>query len=202
MTGFGRRSSALGVQSRALRLVRTHEHLCGITVFAFGQVDVELGLYYRWLFKDAKIDALAFFEEIIDIYIRNITEIASSARPIIKGINQTVLVDQNRAVAYVSRIISENSATPTQAKELAKTLATLYPEIQRRLELTTQFNQILRDYAKKYDLTYFNLNQHLIDPKTRRVKEIHSPADHDHHIVDSIDIRKLHLAMLLKALKT
>ncbi|MCF6304904.1 MAG: hypothetical protein L3J33_05990 [Rhodobacteraceae bacterium] len=199
MTGFGRRKSSLALRSTTHRLVKKYRNYCSHTVYAFGQVDVELGLYYRWLQNTETFDPHILFEEIIDKYLQTILSFRTKTTPIIKGINQTVLESHKTSVHYVSQILSKSDTTKTNSPELQKLLE-IYPSYAARKTISDDFNHMLKAKSEQNGIRYFDLNSQLVDPKTNSVYYAYRPAGTGHHVVDSMKIRQIYKQGLAQAL--
>ncbi len=196
VTGIGRLRSALDVNKRVRALIEQHLANCRHVVFAFGQVDVELGLYYRWVVKDEMVEPEVLFTEIVAQYIRNIKEMSQGITPLIKGINQTVLIRQNHAIRYTSRILLENEADQSP---LTARLRAVYPSYDVRLYISNLFNEVLAKAAAAAGIGYFDINAAIVDKETGEVKDAYCPNFSDHHIVNSVQAHRIHIAHLLAA---
>lgn len=200
VTGFGRERSALNVNTRVRNMIDKHHHQAQHIVFALGQVDVELGLYYRWVVKDQMIAPEALFSEIITLYLRNISGLRGRLNPIIKGINQTVLKKQPHAFHYTSRILFENTVDPAEISSLKAKLQEVYPSYDVRLFINNMFNEILADAAQKAGIAYFDINDAIVNKETGEVEDAFCPNFSDHHIVNSVSAHKLHIEHLITAI--
>ncbi len=200
VTGFGRRRSALNVNAQARKMINEQRQNCQHLVFALGQVDVELGLYYRWVVKDKMIEPETLFHRITEKYINNVKAISGSLRPIIKGINQTVLKRQPHALGYTSRIILENESDPERVAALKVKLREVYPSYDVRRFINTMFNDILAAAAAKAGIRYFDINSAIVDKETGEVADVYCPNFNDHHVVNSVAMHNLHIKHLLAAI--
>jgi len=200
MSGFGRRKSSLNLNSAVHKLIVNYQSHVEFNVFAFGQVDVELGLYYRWLTKPELVDPFDLFEEITTRYIENIMSFNARATPIIKGINQTMLADQPASIRYVSRVIHQNETDAEIVKNQSDKLISIYPEYSVRKMLSIEFNKMLAQNAAKSGMRYFDLNSIIADPVSGDILDIYQPATWDHHLVDSIETRKISRDCLAKVI--
>ncbi len=200
VTGFGRSRSALNVNTHVRKMIEEHQNNCQHVLFALGQVDVELGLYYRWVVKDEMIEPENLFREIIELYIRNINDLKGDLNPIIKGINQTVLRKQPHALHYTTRILFEKGRAPAEMARLRAKLREVYPSYDVRLIINNMFNDILADAAAKAGIAYFDINDAIVNKETGEVKDAFCPNYSDHHIVNSVSTHKLHIKQLLAAI--
>ncbi len=200
VTGFGRSRSALNVNTRVRKLIDQHHQQSRHILFALGQVDVELGLYYRWVMKDEMIEPQALFENIIELYISNIKELSGNLNPIIKGINQTVLKKQPHAFYYTSRILFEKSGNPARMAALKAKLLEVYPSYDVRLFISNMFNNMLSEAAEKAGIAYFDINDAIVNKETGEVEDAFCPNFSDPHIVNSVGAHKLHIKHLMSAI--
>jgi len=200
VTGFGRLRSALNLNTQVRSQIEQHQDNCQHVLFALGQVDVELGLYYRWVVKDEMIDPEALFSEIVELYINNIKDMSGGLQPIIKGINQTVLRKQSHAFHYTSRIIFDEGRKYLQIAAFRARLREVYPSYDVRLTISNMFNEILAEAAAKSGIPYFDINGAIVDKETGEVDDAFCPNFSDHHIVNSVKTHKLHIKHLMAAI--
>ena len=200
VTGFGRLRSALNLNTQVREQIEQHPDKCQHVVFALGQVDVELGLYYRWVVKDEMIDPEMLFSEIISLYINSIKDMHRDLQPIIKGINQTVLRKQSHAFHYTSRIIFDEGRKHRQIAAFRARLREVYPSYDVRLTISNMFNEILACAAAKAGIPYFDINAAIVNKDTGEVADAFCPNFSDHHIVNSVKTHKLHIKHLLAAI--
>ena len=197
--GFGRRISAFQKKGRVHKIMRNYRGRISHVVFAFGQLDLDLGLYYYLLENNGALDIENHLNMVIRTYLDRIQEYSNSTIPIIKGINPTVLVSPGHSEKYVSRVITENESDPIQIKLKGKILQKLLHTIEQRNELASQFNKNLESQAIKQGVKYFDLNEELVNIDTNSINDIYCPAGQDHHIVDTIATRKLNRHYLAAA---
>ncbi len=199
LAGFGRSRSALNLNTTVKTQIARFSGQCQHVVFAFGQVDVELGLYYRWAVKGEDTPPEILFEQIIARYFEMIPTLAGGLRPIVKGVNQTVLQGPH-ALAYTSRIVLEAPSHEGKPEKRMQALAACYPDFTTRQAISRQFNRILAKAAARAGIGYFDINSAIVDKKTGEVLDEYCPNFDDHHIVNSIGVHKLHLAHLKEAI--
>ncbi|WP_157774066.1 hypothetical protein [Pseudoalteromonas atlantica] len=194
--GIGKRASTLNIQSEILANVDSHD----VVVLAFGQVDVELGYYYKKFIKQSRQSFESFTEECISAYIILITELLHiTKKVIIKGLNHPVLVGNEITCRYVSRIITENITSEIDSKHIFRELLNNMPSFQSRLNQTMYFNFQLEAMATKLGVGFFSINSCICTP-SGQVEMKYRPATFDHHLVDSIEVREIHHMCLGRAL--
>ncbi|MEF2230474.1 MAG: hypothetical protein V3571_06065 [Pseudodesulfovibrio sp.] len=185
IVGFGRSRSTLGVFEKVERYVRVHEpaHI----VFKFGQVDVDLGIYYRIVVKNQVLDFERFFSEAVAGYVERIRQLADHARLYVCGINPPCLFDQAAAAGYTAKVIAENIESDEQRRALTRRLGKILPSIEARTRISLLFNSLLRQAAEARSLPYFDFADHLLDPETGLLKERFRQADNHHIVFDEQD---------------
>ena len=172
-------------------------------VLAFGQVDLELGYYYRLAIKgeDTSPDDYArwlakIYEEFLEDLLRD-----TSCDIALKGVNLTCLAPEPFAARYVARIVTEElKMTPDKAVETISPFI-LSENAQNRMHIN--FNAQLRQIAQKRGIRYFDLNSGLaneaIPGLSRDVPSLSDhfrPAKFDHHLADTISVRRMHYEAL------
>jgi hypothetical protein len=200
VTGLGRRVSHL-------RLRQTiDEALAGAPYDAFGlnigQVDVELGYYYRRVVKAEDISPDAFVAGLAGSLAGFLGELRSrfAGALFVKGINPPVLChDRAKAVRYIARIITENVQDPPTRERLRQRLAELLPSDAERVALHAALNTRLREFCRQADVFYFDIADRVLDADGLPRPDL-IPAGDDHHLVDSLATRLLHWEALLERL--
>ncbi|WP_428036922.1 hypothetical protein [Amphritea sp.] len=201
--GFGKRESTLN--SRELfnneLLMFKPDFIC----FALGQVDIELGLYYRMVVKTESIDIDQYITSLCDAYIDTISiiqnehQLPNSAIGL-KGINLSVLTkSRDKAVNYTNRIITENIQDNKSIQQYKEKLSKLLPSNLERYSIHTRFNKALADKISG-TYKYFDINDLIEDRRNvGHCQKIFIPSGHDHHILDSLYIRELSIERLIKS---
>lgn len=204
IAGFGKRNSTLNSMQRFTE--RYKKSLPDYVCFAFGQTDIELGIYHKLVVKGEDFLVHEHIEKLVEIYIKSISDICKTLsinkdKVIIKGNNVSVFSNRRvKAINYVSRIISENVADADKKIELKKKLVEKYPSVLERLEYTYRFNNLLRDVGSSYGFKYFDINDEIEDkmrPGHVKLEYIH--ASPNHHIIDSLFVREFCIRKLINS---
>jgi hypothetical protein len=200
--GFGKRNSTLNSREVFERKINNFkpDYVC----FALGQVDVELGFYYRLVVKGEVISIDQFFEKLINTYFDTIAEIQKTYQftdnqICIKGINLPVLVNSRaKAIEYTSKIITENMTDDLQIIEMNKKLSKLLPSSLERSSFHQRFNsKVMGRATGKY--SYFDINDVLEDSDNLGyVKKVFIPARKDHHVLDSLFVREVVIEKMIR----
>lgn len=195
--GFGKRQSTLNLSKSIVEKVKGNDCL----VLCFGQVDIELGFFYKRIIKSENISIEDFVSECILSYEILLELVAPLVNKIIvKGINFPVIINRHKAIRYTNRIITENISDKDEANKSLARLMKFLPNIHERISFSAYFNQCLKVFAIKNGITYFDINKD-IAYKNGLVKEEFIPTSFDHHIVDSIKARMIHLDNLKIAIE-
>jgi len=193
--GLPRRKTTLSVNTEIAETVAD-----SVAVLNFGQVDVELGFFYRKVVKGEDLEFADFCDVLVSAYQQFLESTMTVARAVfVKGVNPPVLLPQDKAVDYIARIISAKQERHKHTDQLELLRETL-PSIKERTEMSRLFNAKLATMCEALDIGYFDLWGVLVNKRTGRVHERHVPARKNHHLVDSVWIRKQHWKELVKHL--
>ena len=194
--GLGRKRSKLNVS----QIIDDNIQDKSLLVLAFGQVDMELGYYYKKIVKNEDIDLYDFADELLSVYKGYIESVALKDNPIaLKGLNLTVLKHQPFAIHYTRRIISENITDKDELQRLSMQLKEKMEPFSKRNGATIYFNKNLRDLCLEHGWLYFDINDFLSGfTLGRGILDTFVPSGFDHHLVDSLEVRQAHLNELRK----
>tara|TARA_A100001391_G_scaffold181995_1_gene148300 strand:- start:512 stop:1264 length:753 start_codon:yes stop_codon:yes gene_type:complete len=204
ISGFGKRNSTLNTLAEYRKAYL--EEKPDFIVFALGQVDLELGYYYRWFVKHQRPDDYFFVESLIDGLLEEVENIVdryglSPGQVVIKGVNLSVLTyDRRMAIRYVGGIVTENLTDKCAVDEAKKRILELFPSNLERNNVHLLFNSLLRERAHLCGFKYFDINDEIVDAGTSKVALRFISAKFDHHIVDSLEVRLIHVKKLLETL--
>ncbi|WP_165735327.1 hypothetical protein [Pseudoalteromonas sp. C8] len=202
--GFGRRESTLNSREKFINAY--NEFKPDYIVFALGQVDIELGLYYRKVVKNESFELESYLNMLCDTYLSSINELVKSlnfdnSKIILKGINLSVLTKSRlKAINYTSKIITENVNNQAEINQYKNELNTAFPSNYERYKTHIKFNQLLKE-NKESDQKYFDINKEIEDPtRLGQCKSIFIPAYADHHLLDSLYLRELSIQKMLSCI--
>ena len=201
LTGVGKMNSTLDLAAQTQRWIANAKP--AHVVFNLGQVDVELGLPYRRFVKGNPASDGGLMDEFVGSYARFTDSLDyEHARISFKGINLPVLVhDRTKAIKYVSRIVTERfngSAEDDALKDAVLTdLQASYPGDEERTALAHEFNRRLRVAAAELGVSYFDINDDILDPATGMVASRFIPFGFDHHLMPSLEVHAMHWRKLL-----
>ncbi|ABE59338.1 O-linked N-acetylglucosamine transferase family protein [Chromohalobacter israelensis] len=184
--GLGKRKSTLETRKKITNSLNPNDFV----TLGFGQVDLELGFYYRKIIKKERISPNYFFDLLIENYKRFIIEIKNNcAGVVIKGVNLPVLKEHDAAVSYVSRIITENISCDTTKHSLLAELRSKYDSYESRAIFALELNKKIKGLAKDTQCEYFDINSYISKESTNEVDNKYIPENIDHHILVSEDLR-------------
>lgn len=195
VAGFRPRASTLDTKDRIAKTLPETERL----VLAFGQVDLELGYYYRRVIKEDAQSKEAFVAYLLEIYADFIRGLDLGGREIaLKGVNLTVLHPKEFTIKYVSKIIKFDDGE-NQDKKTARLGGAVMPEKEQN-RMLLDFNRGLAALAHSEGWRYFDINDAICDrnPLTGTADPILGVASHfrptnfDHHLSDSMMLRAIH----------
>ncbi|MEB3342750.1 hypothetical protein [Okeania sp.] len=193
MTGFGKRESTLKVADQIRQKIYEYPDL-DLLILKFGQVDVDLGYYYRLVVKQENIKFIDFAEKVISMYFDFINSLAlEKSRIYILGINLPSIFNQNYVLKTTHKRITRAIQDKEKVKELKTHLFNHLPDIYERTNRSILFNKILNIFCQKNNLAYGDFLQETLDRETGILKkEFHLPKDNDAHFINNYHTWKLY----------
>lgn len=169
-------------------------------ILAFGQVDLELGYYYRLAVKKEDQTPETYVKWLLGIYGDFVASLSDADCEIaLKGVNLTALTPKPFAIKYVLRIIEGEERK--DAPEAKKTLSPLILSEDEQNAMHLDFNAGLAKMAEDKGLKYFDLVAETSEKgaDTPRLADSFKPAGFDHHLIDSVAVRRMHYVAAGKA---
>lgn len=197
--GLGKLRSALQVNERVNSLLDPTAH----AVFAFGQVDLELGYYYRCAVNNEDISIESFVYRLVDEYEKYLIGLPLPAQKlIVKGHNLTVLRSRKFALDYILPIISKGINNQEETKAVEQRLGECLESFFSQTAAAIRFNKLIAAVCAKHGWGYFDVNHQISNGNPERgVADIFVPIGRDHHLSDSVETRKIHIAALLEIVR-
>ncbi len=198
ITGFGKRASSLGTRNVIVALLK--ESPPDFLVLNFGQVDIELGIPYRKYMKFEEINLKDIIRNFVEIYRTFIESLDfPNDRILVKGVNLSVLVhDRNKAIQYIKRIVAINEDPAEEETGVIERMKADFPNDFQRDATVRHFNACTAEAMAAIGVSYFDLNAALFDERTGLISSRYIPSGRDHHLVDSVEVRKMHWQALLR----
>lgn len=196
--GLGKKKSRKNIK----KIINDSINKNDILILNFGQVDVELGLYYQLVVKEKKIELNNYIEDLADTYKNYLSEFCRKTdKVVLKGLNPPVFRYRNFAVNYISKIITENETDADKIIEKKKVLESVVFSISESAAASLYFNKLMSEFSTTIsNLSYFDLNDYLI-ADDGLIRHEFIPSGFDHHIIDSLYTRYIHWYELLAVLE-
>ncbi|QEP42034.1 hypothetical protein D5085_02090 [Ectothiorhodospiraceae bacterium BW-2] len=190
--GFGKRESTLNT-AKIIQKKLAEAKFDGF-VFCFGQVDIELGYYYSIFVKREFIDFDMYVSDIVGVYMDFLKSLnLVYDRVLIKGINVPVLVyDKKKSIGYTKKIITENVNSDDDAKNIFTAMLNKFPNGKKRTKMHLDFNVYLKKQCVLNGFGYFDINDSILK-YNGLIDEKYIPTGQDHHISDTLFVRKIHI---------
>ncbi|MDH2421833.1 hypothetical protein [Cobetia amphilecti] len=199
INGFGRRDSTLGLYDKVLYSI--DEFKPDVVCIGFGQVDLELGYYYKKYVKEEDFEFNEWALSTLTVYSNFIKGLGVPV--VVKGLNPPVLVSsRNKAINYTRRIITENIKDKSKAKLVINRMKAEFPSDLYRISMTNIFNNHLKTMCSANNWNYFDLHDELTDLNTGMIRSAFIPTKPDHHVIDSIYVRSIFIDKLLDEIKS
>lgn len=120
---------------------------------------------------------------------------------VVKGINQTVLIERSESINYVLREIGARQMRGFTKRRTVRLINEQYASYDERFKHVDYFNSQLKAASQKRSIVYFDLNDQFINATTNRVHDRFLPTDTgDNHIVASVEVAKMHIKALATVL--
>lgn len=201
LAGFRPGSSKLNVKDEIASALPEAQRM----VLAFGQVDLELGYYYRLAIKQEETDPTCYVEWLLGIYRDFLNSLEHAQCDVaLKGVNLTALSPRGFAIRYVSRIVTEGKDMTWKEAVPVVRPHVLSEDEQNAMHLA--FNAGLAQLARELGLRYFDLNEELaasphpaLAAEPIRLADQFKTGAFDHHVADTVVARRVHYEGLLKA---
>jgi len=194
VAGFRPGASTLKVKDK----IRAVLPACECLVLAFGQVDLELGYYFRRAIKQEDRDPAAYVAWLIGIYSDFIADLpVGSCRLALKGVNLTALAPRPFAARYVARIAKEGTTLNWDEAQKRVEPFILSERDQNAMHLS--FNDQLAQLAAQRGFGYFDVVAQTgngsipgISAEPLRLAEQFRTGGFDHHMADTVVLRRIH----------
>lgn len=201
LAGFRPGVSTLQVKETIADWLREAQRMA----LAFGQVDLELGYYYRKVVKEEDTDPERYVSWLLSIYSDFLKTLDFSRCDLaLKGVNLTALTPKEFSAQYVSRIITESKGV--SPRESARMIDPYILSENDQNEMHLSFNSGLARVAHSVGARYFDLNDALsgtghpdLSVASATLTDYFKTGAFDHHVVDSVVTRRVHFEGLLKA---
>lgn len=176
LTGLPRKTSATNSNRRIKKTLNSKKY--DYIVLKFGQVDLELGYWFKKLtLKELTIERL--MDNLINSYEVFIKQfIEHKHKLIIFGINLPSIFDKKNLIHRIA------SVTKIEKKIVENDFSNEKDfDIDVRTKNVIIFNKLLKSMCKKYEIKYVDNIEQTYDEVTGKLKlKYHRGSDNDHHI--------------------
>lgn len=190
VAGFRPHASTL----KTKELIRQNLHDSDGIVLAFGQVDLEIGYYYRKIIKQEPINPKTYIPWLVDIYKNFVKSLPLDHRKLaLKGVNPTTFESSEFVAHDIAPMITPKNEKQWRYRQKIRDIC-LSEDEQNETHLS--FNQMVKEFAAEMGLLYFDIFSQTTE--NGRVKDIFRPAVVDHHLADIILLRRVHHQALVE----
>lgn len=185
ISGLRRDTSTLGLNKK----LRTYLELAhpDVLVFKFGQVDVDLGYFYRRVVKDMSLDFEEFAATLIRHYMEQVSSFTSAYPCIVCSINLPCLFIHDHATTIVGNAITESVSDASLKNAYIRKLHGILPDIRERTKMTMALNAMLSAECVKLSVPFIDYTDIFIDKSTLLLKERYTQTDDVHYATDHND---------------
>ncbi|WP_335949699.1 hypothetical protein [Salipiger bermudensis] len=191
--GFRPRASTLDTKKKIEHALPNASRM----VFAFGQVDLELGFYFRKVVKGEDVDVEQFCAFLLESYREFVSGVAGKVDLAVKGVNLTALSPRNFAIKYISGIITGNNDFERSRAEQGVRDVVMAERQQNEMHIL--FNSMLREMCASLGVRYFDIVSETATGGVAgatmqypRLSDVYKTSKFDHHFADTVEVRKIH----------
>lgn len=164
---------------------------------AFGQVDAEVGHYFRKYVRNSTESAEADLSRVYDDYIAMAAATVSSRPLIFKGPNPSTLrIDEQLALYTFRRLVTRISVT-AERDAIWEKIKLNPPQPAAHGAINQMAAELLKTKVEKAGHLYFDIRSAVEDPSASGLAGWEFvPAESDVHLCDSFHLRKAHAERL------
>lgn len=196
--GFSKGRASRFAWRAAARVDKTVEN--DVYCFCFGQVDAEVGHYYRRFVQDKTDSAEASLEQIFDSYLDAVVDFCGDTPVVIKGINPTTLAFDASLKNHVFMNIAKRITDQAEREKVLGRVTDSEITVATHAAQNTLANAILEEKAHDRGLKWFDVRDALeTSPGSGLAKIEHLNFAEDVHLINSLYVQKLHYDALMDA---
>lgn len=164
---------------------------------AYGQVDAEVGYYFRKYVKGFGGSAEADLSSVFDDYIR-MAEATVPLRPLVfKGPNPSTLRINTQLLRYAYQRLVVRINREAERTAIWNDMQSRPPEVAEHGRINCLAAELLRAKVEAAGHIYFDIRPEVEDPQAPGMARWeHVPADSDVHLCDSFHVRRAHAERL------
>lgn len=177
LIGLPKSNSKLKLRSKIITYLKNNKP--DFLILKFGQVDIDLGYYYRIVVKNENIIKREYVNNLVIKYINFINELSQlypKQKIIIFGINPPSLLDKDSFFKYIKNIILKDNNSPELENKLYQSIEPL----KQRTNLSKLFNLTCRYFCEMNHIKYTEVFNKLLNSKNILCPKF--TTNHDHHL--------------------
>jgi GR25 family glycosyltransferase involved in LPS biosynthesis len=174
ITGLPRHNSTLETKDKIIKYLKYNN--CDYLILKFGQVDIDLGYYYKLVVKDIKISKESYIINLIcnySIFIKSLLKYISKSKIIIFGINPPSLISKSKCFEYTKKIVLDDV-------KLNNNLYDLIESVEIRTKFSYLFNIKCKEFCKKENIRYTEVYKDFLNEKG--IVSNKFTNDNNHHL--------------------
>lgn len=163
----------------------------------YGQVDAEVGFYYRKYAKNFTGSAEADLSSVYDGYIKRVEETLKMRPLVFKGPNPSTLRIETQLLNNVYQRLVARMTNSEQRAAIWAEMQSSPPEVAEHGRINAMAAEMLRAKVEAAGHIYFDIRSEVEDPSAPGLARWeHVPADSDVHLCDSFHVRRAHAERL------
>ena len=155
LTGLPKRESKLMIKDKIINFINVNSF--DKIFLKFGQVDIDLGYYYKRVVKNLNINFDDYIIELIQNYedfLNTIIDRIDKKKVVIWGINPPTLIKQEDCLKYTERIIFENINDVSEREHYIEKLRNDILSLRERTEISKKFNKELEIFCNRKNILF------------------------------------------------
>lgn len=168
ISGLRRDTSTLGLKNKISSYVGYANP--SVVVFKFGQVDIDLGYYYRRIVKNIDLNFNDFIEDLSKQYISQVSYYAKKYKCLVCGINLPSIFKKPYATTVVGNAITESIDDAEMKSVCIERLSVEIPSIHERTRMSLAFNGLISSECAKRKICYIDFNDYFLDKNSMLLK--------------------------------
>jgi len=165
---------------------------------SFGQVDAEVGYYFRKFVQDKSDSQEATFEQVFSTYVDMAETFCEDIPLVIKGINPTTLVFEDTLKRHIFLNIAKRITNQEEREVVERKVQESDISVKSHAAQNVLANVILEDMVKSRGIQWFDVRKQIeTEPDSGMAKMEFLNLKEDVHLIDSLYVQKLHYDALM-----
>lgn len=167
---------------------------------AYGQVDAEVGYYYRKYVAGSTASPEADLSAVYEAYVAMAGQVLPGRKLVFKGLNPSTLRNETQLVTYAYRRLTARMTDEGERQALADVLANAGLTVAAHAGINRMANEILAQKARAAGHGFFDIRDTAGDPAHQGLAAwCYVPAESDVHLTDCFEIRAAYQTKLFAA---